>query len=298
MTRDGPTRATVAMKDQRSLPNKDFVLRYRTATDRIGNAFLVHRDERGGFFTLILQPPQRVAREQAVGHELVFVIDTSGSMSGYPLLQAKWVVDEAIRRMGPLDTFNLITFSGDDHVLWDAPRPNTAENRREAEAFLASRESHGGTEMLKAIDAALVRTRTRKPAGPAGTGEKAGEPAKPEPIRVVCFVTDGEVGNDLEIIDAVKRNAGTTRVFAFGIGNSVNRFLLDGIAREGRGETQYVLLEDKAPAAAKKFYERIDAPVLTNVSIDWGDLPVAPGNVYPAPCPTCGAPSQSSSTGG
>jgi len=95
----------------------------------------------------------------------------------------------------------------------------------------------------------------------------------------VCFMTDGYVGNDMEIIDAVKKIAGTTRVFAFGIGNSVNRFLLDGMASAGRGEVEYVTLDSKAQEAADRFYRRIDAPVLTDVSIDFGNLPVA--EVYP-----------------
>ena len=229
-------RMTVALKYQQSIPNKDFVLRYRTATDHVADALLTHRDERGGFFTLILQPPQKVQRKDAVGRELVFVLDTSGSMHGFPITQAKFVMAKAIDGMGPQDTFNLITFSGDTHVLWDEPKPNTPQNREEAQSFLASRQGMGGTEMMKAIEAALVKTKTAKP--PAANGV--------EPIRIVCFMTDGHVGNDFAIIDAVKKNAGTTRVFSFGIGNSVNRFLLDGMSHAGRGEVEYVSLEAKA----------------------------------------------------
>jgi hypothetical protein len=115
--------------------------------------------------------------------------------------------------------------------------------------------------MMKAIDAALVKPKHAKPQVTNGV----------EPIRVVCFMTDGYVGNDMGIIDAVKKNAGTTRVFSFGIGNSVNRFLLDGMAQAGRGEVEYVTLESKAQEAADRFYQRIDAPVLTDVAIDFGN---------------------------
>jgi Ca-activated chloride channel family protein len=193
-------------------------------------------------------------------------------MQGFPITQAKFVMSRAIDSLGPQDTFNLITFSGDTSTLWDAPRPNTPQNREEAQSFLASRQSRGGTEMMKAIDAALVKTKGAKP-----------QAGGVEPIRVVCFMTDGYVGNDMEIIDAVKKNAGTTRVFSFGIGNSVNRFLLDGMAAAGRGEVEYVTLEAKAQEAAERFYQRIDAPVLTDVSIDWGGMGVA--DVYPKQVP-------------
>ena len=266
-------RMTVALKNQQAIPNKDFVLRYRTATDQVADALLTHRDERGGFFTLILQPPQKVQRKDAVGRELVFVLDTSGSMHGFPITQAKFVMAKAIDGMGPQDTFNLITFSGDTHILWDEPKPNTPQNREEAQSFLASRQGRGGTEMMKAIDAALVKTKNAKPQAANGV----------EPIRIVCFMTDGHVGNDFAIIDAVKKNAGTTRVFSFGIGSSVNRFLLDGMSHAGRGEVEYVSLEAKAHEAAERFHQRIDAPVLTDVEIDFGGLPVA--DVYPARVP-------------
>jgi Ca-activated chloride channel family protein len=269
----GPGKLTVALKDEQTIPNKDFVLRYRTATDQVSDALLTHHDGRGNFFTLLLQPPQKVQRKDAVGRELIFVLDTSGSMQGFPIDKAKIVMARAIDSMGPQDTFNLITFSGDTSILWDTPRPNTEQNRAEAQSFLASRQGRGGTEMMKAIDAALVKTRQldRRAAG------------APEPIRVVCFMTDGYVGNDMEIIAAVKKNAGTTRVFSFGIGSSVNRYLLDGMAYAGRGEVEYVTLDSKADEAADRFYKRIDAPVLTDVTIDWGNLPVA--DVYPKQIP-------------
>jgi len=253
--------ATVSLKNETEIPNKDFILRYRLATEDIADAFLVHNDQRGSFFTMVLQPPRRVIPDQVVPRELIFVLDTSGSMRGFPVDKAKEVMSKAIDAMGPDDTFNLITFAGQTKILWSEPRPNTPENRREATQFLEWQRGSGGTEMMTAINAALRQT--------VDTG----------PIRIVCFMTDGYVGNDLEIIDAVKHNAGTTRVFSFGIGNSVNRFLLDGMAHAGRGEVEYVTLQSQGAAAVERFHERILAPVLTDIEIDWGGLPVS--EVYP-----------------
>src|SRR5439155_14838849 len=133
-------------------------------------ALFAHADQRGGFFTLILDPPQRnlspqssVLSPETLPRELIFVLDTSGSMSGLPIEKAKAVMSKAIDAMRDGDTFNIITFSGDEHILWDQPRPNTPANRDEAQAFLASRQGAGGTEMMRAINAALAQ-----PALPAG----------------------------------------------------------------------------------------------------------------------------------
>ncbi|HZH33935.1 MAG TPA: VWA domain-containing protein, partial [Pyrinomonadaceae bacterium] len=219
-----------------------------------------HRDERGGFFTLILQPPDNPPATDVTPKEIVFVLDTSGSMSGFPIEKAKEAMKLALDGLHPNDTFNLITFSGDTHVLFPEPVPATSGNLARAQKFLESRSGNGGTEMMKAIKAALEPTDSQ------------------QHVRIVCFMTDGHVGNDNEIIAEVQKHQ-NARIFSFGIGNSVNRNLLDKIAEEGRGEAEYVSLESDGSAAAKRFHERVRSPLLTDVSIDWNGLPVA--DVYP-----------------
>jgi Ca-activated chloride channel family protein len=113
--------------------------------------------------------------------------------------------------------------------------------------------------------------------------EALGGAHDPQRLRVVAFMTDGYIGDDYAIIDAVRRHAGTSRVFAFGIGNAVNRFLLDGMARAGRGAVEYVTLQSQAEAAITRFHQRLHAPVLTDISLDWGRLPVT--DVYPRRLP-------------
>lgn len=346
-----PRRVTYELMKAGEIPNRDFVLNWRQTADTVQEATFTHAGKHGKFFTLILAPPDRVTDEQAVARELIFVLDTSGSMNGFPIEKAKAVMSKAIDALRPQDTFNLITFSGDTHILWDKPRPFTQANRKEAQDFLASRQGRGGTEMMKAINAALVQdAATGKPlplsieqlldlpadgrtvalrlplnkvryAGvttepvnvqdnrgstltikdfarnvPAGANvakdvvivegiweTQAGErrlqtrairfedAPRAGPIRVVCFMTDGYVGNDMAIIDAVQKNAATTRVFSFGIGNSVNRYLLDGMARAGRGEAEYVLLESDGEEAVRRFTQRIQTPVLTDVQLSFSD---------------------------
>ncbi len=148
----------VELKDRAEIPTRDFVLRYRIGSEDIGDSVLMHRDDRGEFMTLILQPPRRVVPEQLVNRELVFVLDTSGSMSGFPIEKARETMSKLIDTMQEGDTFNVITFAGQTRILWPEPRPNTPENRAEAQALLAKQKGGGGTEMMKAIEAALKPT--------------------------------------------------------------------------------------------------------------------------------------------
>lgn len=264
MQRPYVSQAHVRLKNSSVIPNKDFILRYDVAGKSISDALLTHRSERGGFFTLILQPPDRVTVSDVTPKELVFVLDTSGSMSGFPIEKAKETMKLALDSLYPADTFNLITFSGDTHILFPEPVPATRENLQKALAFLASRSGGGGTEMMKAIKAAL------DPSDAQGH------------MRIVCFMTDGYVGNDMGIIAEV-RNHPNARVFAFGIGSSVNRFLLDKMAEHGRGEVEYVALSDDGSAAARRFHERVRNPLLTDISLEWNGLPVA--DIYPQRIP-------------
>ena len=256
--------ARLRLKENSTIPNKDFILRYDVAGQAIQDAVLTHRSEKGGFFTMILQPPERVTAADVAPKELVFVLDTSGSMNGFPIEKAKETMKLALDGLYPSDTFNLLTFAGDTHILFPQPVPATRENLRKAQDFLNSRSGSGGTEMMTAIKAAL-------------------EPSDDQShVRIVCFMTDGFVGNDMEIISEVQKHQ-NARVFSFGIGSSVNRFLLDQMAEAGRGEVEYVSLNDDGSAAARRFHERVRNPLLTDISIDWNGLPVS--DVYPERIP-------------
>ncbi len=250
----------VKLKNEKTIPNKDFILKYDVAGKKIEDAVLTHRSDKGGYFTLILQPPDKVNSQDVTPKEIVFVLDTSGSMSGFPIEKAKESMKMALDGLHPQDTFNLITFAGDTHILFEKPVPATPENLRKAQEFLASRNGGGGTEMMKAIKAALE---------PSGSQQH---------IRIVCFMTDGYVGNDMEIVGEIQKHP-NARVFSFGIGGSVNRFFLDKMAEEGRGEAEYVALNDDGSAAAKRFHERVRSPLLTDISLDFGNLQAA--DVYP-----------------
>jgi len=263
--RTGTSSATVKLKNLGEIPNKDFVLKYDVAGEQITDAVLSQADSQavsrakgvaGGYFILILQPPAQLPESGITPKELVFVLDTSGSMMGFPIEKAKELINRALDELYPGDTFNLITFSGDTRILFPEPVFPTAENIRKTRAVLNAQHGGGGTEMMRAIRATLAPSDSQ------------------DHLRVVCFLTDGYVGNDLEIIGEVQKHP-NARVFAYGVGNSVNRFLIESMAKAGRGDSEVVTLDDKADAAAHRLYQRLRSPVLTDVSIDWRDLPVA-----------------------
>ena len=265
--------ADVKLKNLAEIPNKDFVLKYDVAGEQIADAVLSQADSQvvsraksaaGGYFTLILQPPARLPESDITPKELVFVLDTSGSMMGFPIAKAKELINPALDELYPGDTFNLITFSGDTRILFPEPVYPTAENIRKAREVLNAQHGYGGTEMMTAIRAALAPSDSQ------------------DHLRVVCFLTDGYVGNDLEIIAEVQHHP-NARVFAYGIGNAVNRFLIESMARAGRGDSEVVMLNDKADDAAHRLYQRLRSPVLTDVSIDWRNLPV--NDVFPKKLP-------------
>ena len=248
------------------LPDRDFILKYKVAGTGINDAVLAHADKSGGYFTLILQPPNRPQEKALVPRQLIFVLDTSGSMWGFPLEMAKKTIQRALDNLRKDETFNLITFSGATRVLFPEPVPATPENVAQAKTVLAGAYGGGGTEMMQAIRTAL------------GDDAGADKPVEADPIRVVCFMTDGYVGNDAAIIAEIKKRT-DARVFSFGIGTAVNRFLLTKMAEEGHGDVEFVTAPGEAQAAADRFYERVHSPVLTNISIDWNGLPVT--DVYP-----------------
>lgn len=256
--------AALHLKAEAEIPNKDFILRYKVAGAAVSQGVLTHNGPLGGYFTLMVQPPSGIRETDLTPKELVFVLDTSGSMDGFPIEKAKEAMDHALKGLYPQDTFNLITFAGDTHILFPNPVPATPKNLTKASTFLKSRSGSGGTEMMKAIRAAL-------------------EPSDSQDhLRVVCFMTDGYVGDDLEILSEVKKHP-NARVFSFGIGSSVNRFLLEEMAHLGRGEVEFVGLDDDGSAAAQRFHERVRSPLLTDISIDWQGLPVK--DVYPVSIP-------------
>jgi Ca-activated chloride channel family protein len=263
----------LALSEKDSLPNRDFVLRYRVAgKEPKATLFLSRKQRDAGFFSLVVQPPA-LDVEKAVGRrEVVFVVDVSGSMSGTPLAMCKSAMREALGMLRPVDTFNVITFAGSTGKAFPEPRAANDTNLKHAFNVVDRMEAGGGTEMLDAVAVAL---------SPA---------VKPGRHRYVFFMTDGYVGNEAGIIDAagnfvsaVERGGQRARVFSFGVGSSVNRHLIDGLARAGQGTAIVATNREDPAAAVNRFYHYIDHPVMEDLELEFGSL--KPSELYPIQTP-------------
>ncbi len=263
--KSGELEANIALKEGATLPNKDFVLRFAPRDNALQTGLITRGDGKGGgWFQLVVQPPTAAPAAQIARKEMVFVIDQTGSQMGAPIEKAKETMRYCIQNLNAGDTFQLLGFNTAVYPCFPAPVEATPKNIATALAYLAPLAGGGGTDILKATDYALSI------------------PADPDRPRIVCFMTDGFVGNDASILEYVSAHPGA-RMFPFGVGNSVNRYLIDGMARAGGGIAEYALLNEDGQKLAQRFYERVANPVLLNVKADWQGLPVA--EVYPRVVP-------------
>ncbi|MFN8178296.1 MAG: VIT domain-containing protein [bacterium] len=253
---EGRTKAIVTLHPLDSVPNKDFVVRCRAKGDGPETGVTAYHDGKTGYLSVLVHPKLDLDRGDVTPKEMIFVLDCSGSMSGEPIAAAKQVVRHALTNVDPRDTFQIIRFSEGASGFASRPVPATAENVRRGLAYLDTLQGEGGTMMIEGIRAAL------------------GFPSDPSRLRIVMFLTDGYIGNEAEILSEVRARIGNARLFAFGVGSSVNRYLLDGLAQEGRGEVQYFLPGSSVTDEVAKFYGRIRNPYLTDVTLAWHGVDV------------------------
>ena len=229
--------------------NRDFVLRYRLGGDQITSGLLLLQGEQENFFLYMAQPPKRVEAADIPPREYIFVVDVSGSMDGFPLNTSKRLLKDLIGNLRPTDLFNVVLFAGDANVLSPQSLQANQQNIGRAIGLLEQQRGGGGTELLAAIQQAMSLPR------PQGIS------------RSVVLVTDGYISGERGVFDHIRANLNQCNVFAFGIGSSVNRYLIEGVAKAGMGEPFIVTEEAEAENVAAKFREYIQTPVLTDIHL-------------------------------
>jgi len=247
-----------------TIPNKDFILRYQVVGSNTQATILTQSDERGGHFALYLIPALTYRPTEIVPKDVVFLIDTSGSQAGEPIAQCLELMRRFINGLNPQDTFTIIDFDNVTTQLSEFPLPNTPENRALALKYINQLDADGGTELLNGIRVAM-----NFPAATAGR------------LRSIVLLTDGYIGNDNEILAEVQRSLQPgNRLYSFGVGSSVNRFLLNRLAEIGRGTAQIVRYDEPAAEIADKFFRQINNPVLTEIAVTWQGEGTPP-EIYP-----------------
>jgi Ca-activated chloride channel homolog len=232
--------------------NRDFILKYRLAGNQIESGLLLYEGQSENFFLLMMQPPKRVEATAIPPREYIFIVDVSGSMYGYPLEISKKLFKDLISGLRPIDTFNLLLFSGGSKVFSERSVPANQENIRQAVALIAEQQGGGGTELLPAMKRALTLPRTEGAS------------------RTIVIATDGYVTVEPEVFDLIREFMGNANFFPFGIGTSVNRHIIEGMAHVGAGEPFVITKADEAPIMAEKFRQYVNSPLLTQTKLDFG----------------------------
>jgi len=256
---NGASCATVKLDAaEKSGGNRDYILRYRLAGGQIAAGMLTYQDREENFFLLMLQPPKRVTVEQIPPREYIFIVDISGSMHGFPLDISKELLRHLIGSLRPQDKFNVLLFAGSSSALSETESlPATAANLKRAIEVIDNQRGSGGTELIPALKHALSL------------------PRAPGCSRTVVMATDGYVSVEKEAFELIRQRLGEANMFAFGIGSSVNRHLIEGLARAGMGEPFVITKPDEAKLEAEKFRRYIQSPVLTQIKLNYGDFKVS-----------------------
>ncbi|MFH1435472.1 MAG: VIT domain-containing protein [Pseudomonadota bacterium] len=253
--------------DQDGGGNKDYILRYRLAGDKIESGILTYKHDDENFFVVMMEPPEKPKSSQIPSREYIFVLDVSGSMYGFPLDTAKEVMKKLLGDLRSNDYFNVVLFAGTSYKMSEKSLQATDSNIKKAMDVVDKQQGGGGTELMDALRNAYSIKKV----------ESSGV------SRTVVVVTDGYVGVEAQAFKFIRNNLSDSNLFAFGIGSSVNRALIEGMARAGMGEPFVVLKPETAPKQAEKFRTYIESPVLTDIDVKFSGFNTS--DVFPEEVP-------------
>ncbi|MDF0752624.1 marine proteobacterial sortase target protein [Marinobacter sp. 71-i] len=246
----------VAPESDAVLMDRDLVVRWAPARGMEPAAAVFHEQWQGEDYLLALVVPG-LNRDQQLARELVFVIDTSGSMAGESIRQARQALLRGLDTLGPDDRFNVIQFNSQTHALFMESVPASANNIARARRYVKGLNADGGTEMAPALDAALDDKH--------GDGENTSAAR----VRQVVFITDGAVGNEAALFGRISNKLGSSRLFTVGIGSAPNMHFMREAARYGRGT--YTAISDLSDVARPldELFGKMQSPVLTDIAVSW-----------------------------
>ncbi len=245
--------------------DRDFVLEWSPRLGQVPQAALFTEDAGSDehYAYLLVVPPAQQA-SQRLNREVIFVLDTSGSMSGASIRQAKAALMMALDQLGPNDLFNVIEFDDSTRVLFAHPQRAFSVNVDDAKRWVGSLAADGGTEMLPALRASLVDTDNSRF------------------VRQVVFITDGAIGNEDHLFAEIHRGLGRSRLFTVGIGAAPNSHFMRRAAQFGRGAFTHIGLPQEVERKMGRLLQKLENPVLSDLAVEWGDRQV---EMWPAHAP-------------
>lgn len=274
VSRDGDRRAVVGFEQRNYSFDKDFHLIWTTGDDDVGLSALVHRDSPGedGYVLMLLSPSVQVAPSQRVPRDLVFVFDTSGSMAGEKMDQAKAALEHCIQSLDPADRFGIVRFATTTENFEPALVAVNDDTKRRAMDWIKGLRATGGTAISDALDAAFQLR------------------AADARNFTIVFLTDGQptLGNTdpKAILAGVdKQNTDGVRIFAFGVGDDVNAHLLDQLSDKTRGTTVYVRPKENLETKVSSFFDKISHLVLADLALSLANAEIKLREMYPPKLP-------------
>lgn len=252
VTKNGDSSAKITLAGSKDYAgNRDYVLEYKLNGEEIDCGLMLNTGEEENYFMLMVQPPERFEPQDIPPRDYMFVLDVSGSMSGFPLDTARDLIKNLVANLRDTDTFNLMLFSTEALLMSPTPMAATQENVKLAMELIDEQEGGGGTELAPALKSCLNYL-----------GEENG-------AHSVVIITDGYISGEKEIFNIIDRNLDRVSFFSFGIGTAVNRYLIDGIAKAGIGESFVVTDSSEAEETAGRFRTYIESPVLTDIQVSF-----------------------------
>lgn len=257
-------RYLVDLEDGYALMDKDFTMSWKPYPEAsLQPSLYVQNTDTESFGLIVLEPPISSIPRATQNREVIFVLDTSGSMSGESIRAAKAALISALDKLHVDDKFNVIEFNDSSTQLYNTSQPAHNNQISLAKRFIARLDAEGGTEMRSALNLALQNPQHQL-------------------LRQIIFITDGSVGNEQELLSMLSNKLGNSRLFTVGIGSAPNTFFMSKAAEFGRGTYKYISDIDEAEAQMSSLFHQLQFPVLTSVSIE-----VDHGNAesYPNPVP-------------
>ena len=233
--------------------DRDFELIWKPEPGAEPRAAFFNEQKNGEHYGLIMMLPPEQNKGEILSREVIYVIDTSGSMSGTSIVQAKAALELALAELKPGDRFNIIQFNSFTEQLFQFPQPFTHHSLRQAKNYVRALRAQGGTEMAPALQAALHQT-----------SESSG-------VRQVIFLTDGSIGNEDELFRIIKQQLGNSRLFTVGIGSAPNSHFMNRAASFGRGTYTYIGKVEEVQEKMQILFNKLQHPVLTDIRINWSD---------------------------
>jgi Ca-activated chloride channel family protein len=235
--------------------NRDLILNYSLQGNKIESGVMLYEHGDENFFLMMIQPPKKVLEEEIPPREYIFIMDVSGSMHGFPIDISKKLLRNLILSLKPTDKFNVVLFAGYTGVLNETSVDANPENIDRAIKLIDGERGGGGTELLSALKRAYQIPHSCFSAS-----------------RSFVLITDGFVDVEKESFEMVRNHKDNSNFFCFGIGSSVNRHLLEGMAFMGNGEPMIVDNPGEAEKQAEKFRSYINSPVLSQIKTDFGSV--------------------------